>query len=406
MITPRKGKIRTADIEIVEEPVTTGARGRLVISPDGKKIYFDTGSQLIEIGRAQEVISTLSQTQVSPGTEDTEWKSSISSLSDVLSRIRNMIVRLTGRSWGTVDKALPEYFSGTSGHSHSGVDGEGPQISWNNISGKPSTYPPSSHASTHAYGGSDAVSLDAGQISSGRFPMSRMPTGTSGYFLKAQGLDVDPTYAALTASDIPNLDASKITSGRFPMSRMPTGTSGYFLKTQGEGADPTFAPLTVQDIPNLDASKITSGRFPLERLPEGPINHVLIGQGENGNPTYSPLLPVYIPTAQIWDSTIPTSWTDVNVSSIVGSRPVLLFLRFLQNNSPEDAESICLRRKGDTGDRYYSDSGPSTVLLNNYPGYSNYGIITTNSSGIFQWRRYSGGGRVTVWIECYIPLTT
>jgi hypothetical protein len=359
MITPRKGRIRTADIEIVEEPVTTGARGRLVISPDGKKIYFDTGSQLIEIGRAQEVISALSQTQVSPGTEDTEWKSSLSSLSDVLSRIRNMIVRLTGRSWGTVDKALPEYFSGSSGHAHSGTDGEGPPIPWNNISGKPSTYPPSLHASTHASGGSDAVSLDASQI----------------------------------------------ISGRFPMSRMPTGTSGYFLKAQGDGTDPAFAPLTVQDIPNLDASKITSGRFPLAQLPGGPTNYVLIGKGEYSDPTYSPMLPVCTPSAQIWDAVIPTSWTDVDVSGIVGSRPVLLFLRFLQNSSPTNRECIELRRKGDTGDRKAVNSGPSTVVLENAPGYSNYGIITTDSSGIFQWKLLDGGGRVTVWIECYIPLT-
>jgi hypothetical protein len=242
MITPRKGRIRTADIEIVEEPVTPGAKGRLVVSPDGKKVYFDTGSQLIELGRAQEAISSLSPSQVSPGSEDTEWKGSLSSLSDALSRIRNMIVRLTGRSWGTVDKAVPEYFSGTSGHTHSGVDGQGPQIPWNHIFGKPSTYPPSSHASTHALGGSDAISLDASQISSGRISLARMPTGTSGHFLRAQGPNADPAYSALTPSDIPNLDASKITSGRFPMSRLPDGTEGYVLTAQGAGQDPAWAP--------------------------------------------------------------------------------------------------------------------------------------------------------------------
>jgi hypothetical protein len=358
MITPRKGRIRTADIEIVEEPVTPGVKGRLVVSPDGKKVYFDTGSQLIELGRAQEVISSLSLSQISPGTEDTEWRSSLSSLSDALSRIRNMIVRLTGRSWGTVDKAVPEYFSGSSGHTHSGVDGQGPQIPWNNVSGKPSTYPPSSHASTHASGGSDAVSLDASQI----------------------------------------------TSGRLSMSRMPTGTSGYFLKAQGNGADPTFAPLTNEDIPNLDASKISSGRFSFERLPKGPTNYVLIGQGDYEDPTYSPVLPVYIPSAEIWNAAIPTSWTDVNVSNIVGSRPVLLFLRFLQNDSPTNMDHIALRRKGDTGDRDYQNYGPSTVVLFNSPGYSNYGMVTTDSYGIFQWKRIRGGGRITVWIECYIPL--
>jgi len=37
---------------------------------------------------------------------------------------------------------------------------------------------------------------DASEIISGRFPMARIPDGTSGYVLTAQGLGVDPVYAA------------------------------------------------------------------------------------------------------------------------------------------------------------------------------------------------------------------
>lgn len=70
-----------------------------------------------------------------------------------------------------------------------------------------------SHASRHASGGADAVSLDASQITSGRLSISRMPDGASGYFLKGQGAGVDPVYALLTADDIK--------SGRFTLDRMP-----------------------------------------------------------------------------------------------------------------------------------------------------------------------------------------
>jgi len=52
------------------------------------------------------------------------------------------------------------------------------------------------HAARHQSGGADEVGLDAAQISSGRFGMSRMPDGTSGQVLTAQGAGVDPAYAA------------------------------------------------------------------------------------------------------------------------------------------------------------------------------------------------------------------
>jgi len=52
------------------------------------------------------------------------------------------------------------------------------------------------HATRHAVGGGDQVSLDTSQIGTGRFGMARMPDGTSGQVLTAQGAGVDPAYAA------------------------------------------------------------------------------------------------------------------------------------------------------------------------------------------------------------------
>jgi len=58
------------------------------------------------------------------------------------------------------------------------------------------------HASKHAKGGADEVALAASQITSERFGMARMPDGTSGYFLKAQGAGVDPAYAVAIPSGL------------------------------------------------------------------------------------------------------------------------------------------------------------------------------------------------------------
>jgi len=109
---------------------------------------------------------------------------------------------------------------------------------WGNIPDKPSTFPPSTHASTHASGGSDPVSLDASQITSGRLSLSRLPTSaTANRFLVVRTANADPVYDAIAAADIPGLDASKIVSGRFSVSRLPDGSSGYVLVGQGSGYD-------------------------------------------------------------------------------------------------------------------------------------------------------------------------
>lgn len=61
-------------------------------------------------------------------------------------------------------------FHASTGHKHSGAAGDAPPVPWANVSGKPATYPPSAHTharaditdfahkSTHASGGSDALS--------------------------------------------------------------------------------------------------------------------------------------------------------------------------------------------------------------------------------------------------------
>ena len=112
---------------------------------------------------------------------------------------------------------------------------------WDNIPDKPSKFPPELHASSHGLGGSDELSLDASQITSG----------------------------TLSADRIPGLDASKIVSGRLSVSRLPTSsTANRFLVVRTANADPVFDSLKSDDIPSLDASKITSGVFDVARIPD------------------------------------------------------------------------------------------------------------------------------------------
>jgi hypothetical protein len=57
-------------------------------------------------------------------------------------------------------------FDASTGHKHSGAAGDAPPVPWANVSGKPTTYPPSAHKSTHASGGADALTpADIGAVS-------------------------------------------------------------------------------------------------------------------------------------------------------------------------------------------------------------------------------------------------
>ena len=53
-------------------------------------------------------------------------------------------------------------------------------LDWSDIVNTPSCFTPCAHASTHASGGSDPVSLDASQITSGTFDSARIPWGSVG----------------------------------------------------------------------------------------------------------------------------------------------------------------------------------------------------------------------------------
>jgi hypothetical protein len=70
-------------------------------------------------------------------------------------------------------------------------------ITWTNLSGKPSSFTPSSHASTHASGGSDPITIAASQVT-GTIPIGSLPaTGQPG-----QALIMNSTGTALTFGSV------------------------------------------------------------------------------------------------------------------------------------------------------------------------------------------------------------
>lgn len=119
----------------------------------------------------------------------------------------------------------------------------------------------------------DIPALGASKITTEQLALARGGTGvdlsaTGGVnqILKQVSVGGAVSVAVLVSGDIPVLDAAKITTGRFIAARLLDGTAGYFLKAGGAGIDPTYVLLVAGDIPALDTAKITTGTFPTARV--------------------------------------------------------------------------------------------------------------------------------------------
>jgi len=70
----------------------------------------------------------------------------------------------------------------------------------------------SAHKARHETGGADALAvLDAAVITTGEFPLARMPRAASGQFLEGAGVGANPIFNALVEADIPHTFANLIT---------------------------------------------------------------------------------------------------------------------------------------------------------------------------------------------------
>lgn len=158
----------------------------------------------------------------------------------------------------------------------------------------------------------------AGDVTSGQFPLARMPRAAAGNFLEGNGVAADPIFNALIAANIPNLDVAKITTGTFAvnrggtglnaiaiggilytavanvLSRLAPGAANQVLRSTAANAL-QFAALLTGDIPALAASKITSGQFPLARMPRAATGNFLEGNGVGADPIYNALVEGNIP---------------------------------------------------------------------------------------------------------------
>ena len=109
------------------------------------------------------------------------------------------------------------------------------------------------HADRHHSGGADALALGsvAGNLTDAQHGSRTVANAHAHSHLSGIGANDhhnrshDHSLAAdgspIVVAGVPNLDVAKITTGRFGMARMPSGTSGQVLTAQGAGVDPAYS---------------------------------------------------------------------------------------------------------------------------------------------------------------------
>ena len=99
---------------------------------------------------------------------------------------------------------------------------------------------------------------------------------------------------------------------------------------------------------------------------------------------------------QVYSGSIPASWTDLDLSSAVGSKTSLVLIKY------NGDRKITLRPNGVTEDwaAGYTSSHVSVSLIG--AGYPQLGLITTDSSGIIEWYSISTPGTGTLSVLFYL----
>jgi len=103
--------------------------------------------------------------------------------------------------------------------------------------------------------------------------------------------------------------------------------------------------------------------------------------------------------AQIFSGNCPTSWTDRDLSSYVGSRRALVFLK-IKNNAGID-KAYAFRPNGDTDEYTQPADYPHSSKCVVKPGECGTVWVMTDASGVIEWKSGSSTS-TTMWLLAYI----
>ena len=95
--------------------------------------------------------------------------------------------------------------------------------------------------------------------------------------------------------------------------------------------------------------------------------------------------PLFIAETEVFSGNSPNTWTDLDLSGVVGSNATLVLLKVY---GATVNDYYAFRKKGDTDEFWASViSGPGCALIKNASNSIHYVIlVATDNSGVIQWR--------------------
>jgi hypothetical protein len=103
-------------------------------------------------------------------------------------------------------------------------------------------------------------------------------------------------------------------------------------------------------------------------------------------------------TTQVFSGTAPTSYTDLDLSAVIGSNQRVVMLRVTFSGNPA---YISFRRNGDTG-ASGDGAGCNTVDVDNtLSNNTSYVLTTTDTAGVVEWISSAGSITVVINVEAY-----
>lgn len=209
-------------------------------------------------------------------------------------------------------------------------------------------------------------------------------TGTSNRITVSGSNVVDISAAYVGQTSITTLGT--ITSGTWNGTTIAVARGGTGLASLG-----TYALLTGGTTPTGNIQQVSG---------LGTSGQVLTSNGAGTLPTWQSTSSAIYSGGTVFNSTAPTSYTDLDLSGTVGSRRVLTYLKV---SNASGAENFFFKDKDDSEDVTSPGAGAGASAARIESSTIAYVSVETNGSGVLQWKAGSGVTSV-IKLKSYIPL--